>query len=655
MKLEKFSSSCPLDCYDMCKFDVYKSEGKVVKILGNKENLFTKGIICPKGIKHMENLYSKDRIKKPLIKIDGTWEEISFEKAVGIVSERLTCYKEKHGSSSVLHYFQSGTTGFLKKIEDIFFNFYGGITTSKGSTCWGAGNQAQEYDFGGKRSSNINDILNSKTIILWGRNPFNTSIHLHERILAARKNNIKIVTVDPRVNESSKFADIHISPNPSTDGALAMAVTKYIIRNKGYDREYLKKYIVGFKEYFQYLDTLTMEYLVKEAGITMKEIETLGNLLMNKPVSCFLGYGMQKYTNGGNTVRAIDALFALSGNIGIKGGGIFYSNLVYPSYINNDPYDSARYAKNSCKFWVSDFVGYLNKRKKEDKPIKAVFISKANPMNQFPNLNESIEVFNKIDFKVCIDMFLTDTAKYCDLFIPCTNTLESEDIIYSPMHNPYMVYNEKISEPDHRLMDEYYFFQEVAKTMKMNNYPQVEKDTYLSKVLSPLDITLDQLKLEDINLYNHEIAWEDMVFLTPSKKIEIYSEKAKSDGHSPIPVYISSLKPNKEYPMRIINPHFKQSLFSQHMYHVEGFSKLYIGETNMKDLQEGDIVRVTSKYGSIRCSVYSDNTLPKDLVYMFSGWHHKHGNPNFLTFNGSSEMGGQTAFYDTFIKIDKIY
>ncbi|UUV17757.1 molybdopterin-dependent oxidoreductase [Fusobacteria bacterium ZRK30] len=86
-------------------------------------------------------------------------------------------------------------------------------------------------------------------------------------MLAARKNNVKIVTVDPRINESSKFADIHISPNPSTDGALAMAVTKYIIHNKGYEKEYLKKHVVGFEEYFKYLNGLTMEYLVKETGV----------------------------------------------------------------------------------------------------------------------------------------------------------------------------------------------------------------------------------------------------------------------------------------------------------------------------------------------------------------------------------------------------
>lgn len=638
----------------MCKFDVYKAGEKVVRISGSRENVFTKGIICPKGMKHMERLNRADRIKTPLLKTKEGWKEISFERAVDLVSEKLKSYKENYGSSSVAHYSQSGSTGFLKKIEDVFFNFYGGITTSMGSTCWGAGNQAQEYDFGGKRSSDINDILNSKSVILWGRNPFNTSVHLHERILAARRSGAEIITIDPRLNESSKFSDIHISPKPSTDGALALAVTKYIKDQKNIEREYIEKNIIGFEEYSEYLDTLTMEYLLEETGLTMEEVEFLGEALIDRPVSCFLGYGMQKYTNGGNSVRAIDALFAISRNIGIEGGGIFYSNLVYPSYINTDPYESIKHARDSRKFWVSNFVGYTKEREREQEPIRAIFISKSNPMNQFPNLNEAIEAFKGIDFKVCIDMFMTDTAKYCDLFIPCTNPLESKDVVYSPMHNPYIVYNEEVVKPDHRLMDEYYFFQEVAKTMEIKEYPQVEKDVYLEKVLEPLGIRLDELKERDINLYSHDIAWKDMEFLTPSGKIEIYSEKAKNDGQSPIPVYIPSLKPNRKYPMRIINPHFKQSLLSQHMYDVEGLSKLYVGEENIEGYQEGEEVKISSKYGKIQCSIHLDKTLPKDLVYMLSGWHHRHGNPNFLTFNGSSEMGGQAAFYDTFIRIDKI-
>ena len=79
-------------------------------------------------------------------------------------------------------------------------------------------------------------------------------------------------------------------------------------------------------------------------------------------------------------------------------------------------------------------------------------------------------------------MFMTDTAKECDLFIPCTNTFESEDILFSSMTNPYITYNEKVIEPKNKLMDEYYFFMELAKRLDIKEYPYVSKEEYLVKL-----------------------------------------------------------------------------------------------------------------------------------------------------------------------------
>lgn len=649
---KKLNHSCSLDCYDLCKFDVYRKGKRVTKIMGSPENAFTKGIICSKGRKHVERLYSEDRIKTPLLKVDGEWKEITFEEAIKIVGEKLTTLKENYGSQSVIHYAESGAGGLLKGIEDIFFNFYGGITTTTGSTCWGAGSQAQKYDFGDRRSSDIDDIFNAKTIILWGRNPYNTSIHLYERVLQARKRGIKVVVIDPRVNESARAADLHISPNPSTDGALAMALTKLLIEKGRVDSSYIETNIYGYDEYREYLEGLSMEYLLEETGLTLEEIERLADIVAQGGVSCFLGYGMQKYTNGGNSIRAIDALMALGKNVGRRGAGVFYSNRVYPSLLDTDPYGSEEYATAARTFKVTGFVDYINRMTADVKdPIKAIFISKSNPLNQYPNLNESIAAFEKIEFKVCIDGFMTDTARYCDLVIPSTNTLESEDIIYSSMHSPYLLYNERIVEPEDELMDEYFFFQRLAQDMGMDNYPQVDKKTYIGRVLEPVGLTIEDVKKKSINLSQGEVAWEDMKFPTPSGKIEIYSETAKEEGQSPIPVYIPSIKKSEEFPLRLISPHFKNSLFSQHYKERDGLSRLYVGVENMKSHRAGERITLSSKYGRIECTIHLDETLRGDIVYMYAGWNHKHGNPNFLTYNGSSEMGGQVTYYDTFVKI----
>jgi anaerobic selenocysteine-containing dehydrogenase len=652
--LEVISHGCTLDCWDCCKFNVYVENENVIKIEGDKNHPYTKGFICIKGKKHMERLNHKDRIYKPLLKMDGKWEEISFEYAIKLLASKLGAYKEKYGSQSVLHYYESGSGSILKGIQDIFFNFYGGITRSKGSTCWGAGIQAQRYDFGDVKSHSLEDMLNSKNIFVWGRNPSNTCLHTMQMIKKAKSNGVNIIVIDPIYTDSAKISDKYIRINPSTDGALAMAMTKIIIEEKLYDEDFINRYVLGFDEYKSYLDTLDIMYLSNECGVEIDTIKDMAHIYSkDKYNTIYLGYGFQKYKNGGNTIRAIDALCAITGQIGKPGGGVNYANRVYPDVLNLDPYNSSQY-ENNRYFNVHNFANFINKKK--ETPVKLIMVSKANPLNQWPNLNEAIDAFKDIEFKVCIDMFMTDTAKHCDLFIPCTNTLETEDIIYSSMGSPYIIYNEKAVEPRYNLMDEYYFFMELAKEMKIKDYPYVSKEEYLNKVIEPLknidsSITLEKIKTNNITIHN-EIAWGNLKFKTPSEKYEIYSNKAKEDNQSPIPIYTSSKEDNK---IRLITTHPRNSLFSQHFLDVEGNSKASINKemANIYNIENGEIVILKSQYGEVEVELYINDNIPNDIIHMYIGWWHKHGNPNFVTYNGSSDMGGQVTYNESFVDIIK--
>lgn len=652
--MEKFIQGCTLDCYDLCKFEVYKENGKVVKIVGDRQNSFTDGFICIKGIKHVERLYHKDRLISPLLKVDGKFQEITFETALNLLKNRLEEYK-KESTLSVIRYSESGSGGFLKGIEEIFFNFYGGVTTSKGGTCWAAGTAAQNYDFGDRRTNSIEDLSSAKIIIFWGRNPANTSIHLFRKALKGKETGSKIITIDPRVNETSKIADLHIDIEPGTDGALAIAITKYIVDNHLEDRDFIDEHVVGYSQYKKYLSTLSMSDLLEECGVSFETMEKLAKLFLKKSVSIFIGYGMQKYFGGGNSVRAIDALMAFTGNIGESGSGSFYANRIYPQILNRDPFESSRWSKKSREYWVADFANFINRSVVSNTdPVKAIFISRCNPLNQYPNLNATMDAFSKIEFKVCFDMFMTDTAKNCDLVIPVTNTLESEDLIYSSMHNPTLIYNEKVVEPLNPLMDEYYFFCELAKIMGMKNYPQVEKREYISKILQPLNITIEDLKRKDFDFSKNSVAWANKKFSTPSHKIEVYSMAAEKDNQSPHPVYISKKNTHEEYPLRLLTPHYRDSLFSQHFMDLSGISKLFVSKEIMKNHYDGEKVELSSQFGKIICTIHCDETLRDHIAYMFVGWNHKHGNPNFLTKSGSSDMGGQITYNETFIKISKL-
>ncbi|HFL3270535.1 molybdopterin-dependent oxidoreductase [Clostridioides difficile] len=763
--IKKLSHGCTLDCHDCCKFNVYTKGNNVVKIEGDKNHPYTKGFICKKGMAHLDRLNHKDRIKTPMLKVDGVWKEISFDKAIEIMAEKLTYYKEKYTSKSVMHYDQYGSGSVLKYIGDIFFNFYGGVSRHKGGPCWSAGMHAQKYDFGVSKSHAIEDMLNSKSIFVWGKNPAYTTIHTMQIIKKAKEKGIKIVVIDPIYTKTAQIADKYVQVNPGTDGALAIAMAKIIVEDKLYDEEYINSYVIGFEEYKKYLSSLELSFLIDECGVKENDIRELVDLYTNKYSSINVGYGLQKYKNGGNTIRAIDALGAITGQIGFSGGGVNYANKVYPSVINSDPYNSQSYGEdrefyvsNISKFieeslkntsnkvnyasdkldttsnkvnyisdeldttsnkvncvsdeldmtsnkvnYVSDEldmtsnkvnyvldelditsnkVNYVsdelditsnktdyisnelynlsNKSIKGNIPIKMAVITKSNMLNQLPDLVELERVFSKIEFKVCFDMFITDTATLCDMFIPCTNTLESEDIIYSSMTNPYITYNERAVKPAHKLMDEYYFFMELAKKMGLNDYPFVEKRTYLEKVIEPLkrfdkNLDIEKLKNNYFTIHN-PVAWEDKKFETPSGKYELYSESIKNLGISPTPVYISNKYKeieDKNISFRLLTNHHADTLFSQHFMDKKSIAQAYINRRMAKKvgIEDKDIVILRSKKAKINVQINIDDGVGNYIVKMYVGWWKKHGNPNSLTDTGISDFGGQVTYNESMVEI----
>lgn len=669
--MKKISHGCTLDCADCCKFNVYVKNDDIIKIEGDKEHPYTKGFICKKGLAHLKRLNHSKRIYKPLIKINDKWKEIEFDEAINIMVKKLSYYKSKFGSKSVLYYEQYGNGTVLKSIGEKFFNFYGGVSLSKGGPCWSAGIAAQKLDFGDSRSHSLEDMLNSKNIFVWGKNPANTTIHTMQMIKRAKKKGSKIIVIDPIETATAKLADKYIKIKANGDKALALAMGQIIIKNKLYDEKYIRLYVNGFEEYKSYILSLNIKDLSKECGVEIYTIEELVKLYCQKYSTILLGFGMQKYKNGGMTIRLIDALGAITGQIGFSGGGVNYANKVYPKILNTDPYDSEKFSNNRYYYTneISEFIEKCNLgntyykndifiNHEDDKgdyelniPIKMAIITKSNLLNQLANINNLKRALSKVEFKVCFDMFITDTVKECDLFIPVTSQLESEDLLFSSMMNPYLVYNEKILEPQEKLMDEYYFFMEVAKRLKMSNYPIVTKKEYLEKVIYPLkninsDISLEYLKNNYFTLHK-DVAWSDKNFVNESGKFEIINCEE-----------IKKFEDNKYKDiskLRLLTNHGRDSLSSQHFMDDDGIAIAYINEKEAKrsNINNNEIIYLKSENGQIKVKINIDKSIGDNIVMMFVGWWERHGNPNFLTNSGISDIGGQITYNETFVEIIK--
>ncbi|MBB6217130.1 anaerobic selenocysteine-containing dehydrogenase [Anaerosolibacter carboniphilus] len=656
MNKEMIKFTCPMDCFDACGMIATVQNGKVIKVEGDPAHPFTKGYVCEKGKRHLERLYHPERLRKPKKRMGDIWIDISWEEAIDEIGNKLLEIKREYGTTAVLHYSDAGYGGLSKSVDKMFFNYYGGVTVSRGGLCWSAGIQGQKYDFGDNQGHHPKDHLNAKTIIIWGRNPYNTNLHLMEYLAQAKKQGTHIVLIDPIRTKTANIASEHIYIKPSTDGALALGMARVIIEESLVDQRYIDQYVKGYEAFKDYVADFTLERVEKITGIDQETIKRLAiTYAANKPSCIIIGYGLQRYINGGNNVRCIDALGAITGNIGIQGGGVNYANKSISRYVKGEVVKSEGFIKNQRTYSKTKLGEFLESV--QEPTIKCIFVTKSNPLVQVPNISRTMEAFAKVDFKVVVDMFMTDTAKLADIVLPCTSILEEEDLIYSSMFSPYISYSAKAVAPPDGIIGEYEFFRRLAIKLGLEEYPDIGQGEFLERAIQPLmntfEITLDQIKHSYFSIPKREIPWEDGKFETPSGKFELYSEMAMAEGTSPLPTYIPALEGGREFPLRLLTPHCKKSLHSQHFVFISEVPVVYLNKKTFvsNHLEMSGLVKIESKQGILIAKPEIDESVGDEILMIYEGWWHKSGSVNFLTEDIISDIGEQAAIYDCFCKI----
>ena len=657
----QISSSCTLDCWDSCSIMATVLDNEIISLKGDPRNHITGKFLCEKGRRHVDMMNHPDRLRQPLLKKSHGWEKISWDQALDLVASKLDSLRNSQPSTALVHWSHSGNVGLLKSLENRFFSAYGGVSTPIGNLCAGAGNAAQRFDFGRVLSHEASDVVNSKTIIIWGRNPMDTGIHLVPFLKEAKKNGAYIILIDPIESSTRKLADMHISPLPGTDSALALSIANILIKNGLIDKSFIENHVVGYGEFKEYVQDFTLELGSKITGVPIEDIETLANQYgKSKPSSIIVGFGVQRYTNSGYTVRSIDALGAISGNIGIKGGGVNYNNQRMDDYIDHELLSGQLLRKHHRTFNRPEFAEFLEEAR--DPEIEMIFITRANPITQCMDTNKMIKSFKKIKFKVTIDMFKTDTANLSDLILPCRHSLEEINLINPPAIHNYINLCNKVVDPDPWLPSELWIWNELAKRLELDNFPIKDEFWWLENALKPMTdltgLTIDDLKSGPVILPGAKsIPWQDKKFDTPSGKYELYSNSAKEQGFQPLPIYKDlSIRKTDEYPFYLLTLHTKDSINSQHflLAEVNQVPIVYINRemASEKNIKSGNIVQVYTETGSLDCIVECKENIKKDIVMIHEGWWlQRSGGVNKLTSEKYSDIGKNAAYYECLCNI----
>ncbi|MEN8221968.1 MAG: molybdopterin-dependent oxidoreductase [Acidobacteriota bacterium] len=670
-------SACPRDCYSTCSFLVPVRNGKIGLIEPHPDNKATSEGICLKGISYTERVYHPDRLLYPMKKNGkGNFERISWDDALKEISTKIKDIHNEYGPKSILYYAATGTKGLLNGTGSAFWELTGGFTSTYGDLCWPSGLEATRLTLGDNIHNVPWDMENAGLIVAWGKNISETNVHQMKFIENSLKRGGKLVVIDPRRTETTSKASIHISPEPGTDGALALGIANMIIK-KGYtDKFFIEKNIKGFEEFRELVSRYTPEKVSEITTVAPVDIEKVADLMgRNSPMTLTAGFGMQRYRNSGQTMRALISLPVITGNIGKKGAGWMYANL--QSHIFDEVTDPlAIYPDNSKKnIRNSISVAKLGRGILEasDPPVKMIWVERGNPVVQNPDTENVLKAFRSLDFRVVVDQFLTDTAKEADIVLPAKTMFEQSDVINAYWHH-YIQLKQKVIDPPGEVKPEsevYYLLAEELgiSQKKIDGVLPVPGDKgvedFLKKKLSPFPgLDLESLKKGPVSAPgSSDIAFNDMKFKTPSGKIELFSEEAVERwGVDPLPDYSPPVvKNDKKLPFIFLTSNTKNRIHSQfgnmrsvRQFHDPQEVKINPDDAQKKGIFPGDKVEVFNERGKIEGKAVFDFGLRSGCILVNNGrWMNEGGSVNFLTEQLETDMGYGAAFYDNRVDIRK--
>jgi anaerobic selenocysteine-containing dehydrogenase len=661
---------------------VHIENGEVRRIEPHPGNRATPEGVCLKGLSYVERVRSPDRVLTPLRRTpSGDFEPVEWDAALDLIAGHLLRLRATTGPQGLLYYAGSGTKGLLNAAGLDFWRLYGGCTTTYGDLCWPAGLEATRLTFGDNRHNVPWDIARARLIVMWGKNAAETNIHQMPFIQEAREAGGRLVVIDPRRTESTESADLWLRPRPGTDGALALALAGEIIRSNWIDETFVRDRVSGFEEFAALAGECSPQWASEITEVPAPQILQLADWMgAVRPMTITAGYGMQRYTNAGQTVRAILALLAITGNVGRPGAGWVYANL--QSHVFDEVRDPlACYPPDEPDGVVRVSVSTARLGRdlldQTDPPVRMAWVERGNPVTQNPDTNVVLKAFRGLDFTVVVDQFLTDTAREADLVLPAKTMFEQTDVIGAYWH-PYVQLRQKVLEPPGQVKPETDVYRLLAPRLgidasqiagKIPGPSDADVESFLEARLAPFEgLSLERLKEGPVLPPMHEeIAFATGRFSTPSGRIELASDEARERwGVDRLPRYhepqesVRRVAGRPKYPLYLMTPNTKNRIHSQFgnlrmIQRVDPGPAVHVHpeDARPRDIAGGARVRVFNERGEFRLPATIDPGLKPGCVSVTNGWWIQEGGTvNFCSPGRETDMGHGAAFHDTLVEIE---
>lgn len=426
-------------CEAICGIEIEVEPFQRLNIRGDKEDPFSRGYICPKAVALEDIHYDKDRLKHPVRRTARGWERISWDAAFAEVAQNLKRIRAQHGRNSLATYLGNPT---VHNYEALLFapGFIRSLRTrnrfSATSVDQLAHHLASFLMFGHQLLLPVPDVDRTSFFLILGANPavsngsMMTAPGMARRLEAIRRRGGKVVLIDPRRNETARFASEHLFIRPGTDVLLLLALL-HVVFDEGLTQP--NSFTKGVERISGIVAQFSPEKVAPITRIDAGRIRGLAREFAGAtPAVCYGRIGLSTQEFGGVCQWLINVLNIVTGNLDRPGGAMF----PLPAF---DPLSAPESIAPRGSFgrWHSrvrklpEFGGELPVATLAEEiltegqgQIKALVTLAGNPVLSTPNGRVLDRALASLEFMVSIDFYVNETSRHAHIILPPTNSLE---------------------------------------------------------------------------------------------------------------------------------------------------------------------------------------------------------------------------------------
>lgn len=664
-----------------CAFDVWTMGRQILKIQPHAEAPANGISTCVKGKFGWDFVNSEDRLVHPLIRRDNQFVPSSWDEALEHVAVKLRAIVAKYGPDSVGFISSSKTTNeecyLMQKLARVVFGTNNIDNCAR--YCQSPASKALSRTVGfGADAGTMNDIERASLVLIVGSNTAVSHPVLAARIRRRVKlHGQRLIVSDLRAHEMAKRAHIFLRPQPSTDLVWINAVARYIIEQGWEDREFIGKRVKDFDQYKTRLEPYTLEYATAITGLSAESLIAVANEIASAESVCGLwAMGVTQHSGGTDTCTAICNLLLLTGNFGKPGTGGYplrgHNNVqgscdfgalcnYLPGYGKvEDESTRARFEKAWGTILPAK-PGLNNTSMIEEAhagKLKALFVVGEELSLVDSNAHRAQEALTKLEFLVVQDIFLSKTAKFADVVLAASPSLEKEGTFVNTERRIQRLH--RAMEPLGQSRPDWEITRDLAAHLGHKwNYD------------SPSDIMKEIAGIVPIFAgvsYDRLEGWASQCWPVQQDGTDtplLYQEKFHTeDGKAsfyPVDFTPPSNTTDKEYTLHLNNgrvlEHFHEgNLTTRIPGLVSKVEKDYVDvapeDAEEMDLHEGDWVRLTSPFGNVRTQVVITGELRTGEMYMpvCSSTERV----NYLTSSVTDPVVKTPAYKEISVKLEKL-